>query len=87
MSSGRTRCQRDGNILTPYFYKEQPDIWNIVLTAEDGKSLSLDEMHSNADLFMLAGTDTTGETSRVALVAFGPCTKLTARYQRRYCVA
>lgn len=38
---------------------DQPDIWNIVLSAEDGKNLSLNEMHSNADLFMLAGTDTT----------------------------
>lgn len=44
--------------------KDQPDIWNLVLSAEDGKNLTLNEMHSNADLFMLAGTDTTGETSK-----------------------
>lgn len=70
MSSGRTRC-RENNTLTPYFCKDQPDIWNFVLSGEDGKKLSLNEMHSNADLFMLAGTDTTGETSRAAFVTFG----------------
>lgn len=37
-----------------------PDFWNLVVTkdmAEGG--LSLDEMHSNSELFMLAGTETT----------------------------
>ncbi|KAK2597583.1 hypothetical protein N8I77_012361 [Diaporthe amygdali] len=38
---------------------DQPDIWNLVLSAKDEKSLTLNEMHSNAELFMLAGTDTT----------------------------
>lgn len=57
-------------MLTFCFFKDQPDIWNIVLAAADGKNISLHEMHSNADLFMLAGTDTTGETSRAGLTDF-----------------
>lgn len=67
MSSGRNRCQEENNKLTTCFFKDQPDIWNLVLSAEEGKNLSLNEMHSNADLFMLAGTDTTGKTSRFIL--------------------
>lgn len=40
----------------------QSDIWNLVMTAEDyGRGLSLEEMHSNAELFMLAGSETTGK--------------------------
>lgn len=39
-----------------------PDFWNLVVAKDmaDG-GLSLDEMHSNSELFMLAGTETTGE--------------------------
>lgn len=37
----------------------QPDIWNLVLTQENTDTMSLDEMHENASLFMLAGTETT----------------------------
>ncbi|KAG8163967.1 hypothetical protein KVR01_005885 [Diaporthe batatas] len=39
---------------------DKPDIWNLLLS-EDGKGhrLTLDEMHSNAEGFMLAGTETT----------------------------
>lgn len=36
-----------------------PDIWNLVLTQEATKQMSLEEMHSNAVLFMVPGTDTT----------------------------
>lgn len=44
---------------------DQPDIWNMVMSAEsDGKGLTLDEMHSNAGLFMIAGTETTGKSER-----------------------
>jgi cytochrome P450 len=40
----------------------RPDIWNLVLKAEGSKkALSLDEMHSNAEIFILAGSETTGE--------------------------
>lgn len=35
-----------------------------MLSAESDQSLSIEEMHSSADLFMLAGSETTGETSR-----------------------
>ncbi|CAG9940080.1 unnamed protein product [Clonostachys rosea f. rosea IK726] len=38
---------------------EKPDIWNLVLAAEEGKGLTLEEMHSNSELFMLAGSETT----------------------------
>jgi len=37
----------------------RPDIWTQVLRKEGEKALSLGEMHSNADLFMIAGTETT----------------------------
>ncbi|KAH6639994.1 cytochrome P450 [Truncatella angustata] len=39
---------------------DQPDIWNLVMAAqESGEGLSLEEMHSNAEIFMLAGSETT----------------------------
>ncbi|KAH6643222.1 cytochrome P450 [Boeremia exigua] len=39
---------------------DQPDIWNLVVSAQSTeKALSLEEMHSNAELFMLAGSETT----------------------------
>jgi cytochrome P450 len=41
---------------------DQPDIWNLIMLAQDSENaLSLEEMHSNAELFMLAGSETTGE--------------------------
>lgn len=41
---------------------DKPDIWNLLLS-ENGKQhrLTLDEMHSNSETFMLAGTETTGK--------------------------
>lgn len=42
----------------------QPDIWNLVEEAQElEKGLSIEEMHSNAELFMLAGSETTGRRS------------------------
>jgi cytochrome P450 len=38
---------------------ERPDIWTFVLRQEGDRALSLAEMHSNADVFMIAGTETT----------------------------
>ncbi|KAI4598107.1 hypothetical protein KJ359_003916 [Pestalotiopsis sp. 9143b] len=39
---------------------DKPDIWNLVMSAQDtDKGLTLEEMHSNADLFMMAGSETT----------------------------
>ncbi|KAH7116353.1 cytochrome P450, partial [Dactylonectria macrodidyma] len=38
---------------------DRPDIWNLVLSAKEGKGLTLEEMHSNVKLFMLAGLETT----------------------------
>ncbi|KAJ8116625.1 hypothetical protein OPT61_g1991 [Boeremia exigua] len=39
---------------------DQPDIWNLVISAQEtSNALSLEEMHSNAELFMLAGSETT----------------------------
>lgn len=37
---------------------DRPDIWSLALR-EEGKGLTLEEMHTNAPLFMLAGTETT----------------------------
>jgi hypothetical protein len=37
----------------------RPDIWTQVLRQEGERALSLDEMRSNADMFMIAGTETT----------------------------
>ncbi|KAF2813988.1 cytochrome P450 [Mytilinidion resinicola] len=38
---------------------DQPDIWNLVMRQKERHGLSLEEMHANASLFMLAGTETT----------------------------
>ncbi|KAK4978487.1 hypothetical protein LTR28_005318 [Elasticomyces elasticus] len=37
----------------------RPDIWNLVLRQSEGENLSIGEMHSNANVFMIAGTETT----------------------------
>ncbi|KAK4155759.1 cytochrome P450 [Chaetomidium leptoderma] len=39
---------------------DKPDIWNLVLSAQGDQQLSLDEMYCHADVFMLAGSETTG---------------------------
>ncbi|KAI0146500.1 cytochrome P450 [Pestalotiopsis sp. NC0098] len=39
---------------------DKPDIWNLVMKADGSeKGLTLREMHSNAELFMIAGSETT----------------------------
>ncbi|OCK76499.1 benzoate 4-monooxygenase cytochrome P450 [Lepidopterella palustris CBS 459.81] len=38
---------------------QRPDIWGMILRQDEAKGLSLDEMHSNAAAFMIAGTETT----------------------------
>lgn len=38
---------------------ERPDIWGLVLKQEEGRGLTLNEMHAQAGLFMIAGTETT----------------------------
>ncbi|KAI0007340.1 cytochrome P450 [Xylariaceae sp. FL0662B] len=39
---------------------DRPDIWNLVMSAQESeKGLTLEEMHSNAELFMIAGSETT----------------------------
>lgn len=47
----------------------QTDIWSLVLSADRDQQLSLDEMHSNAQTFMIAGTETTA-TAMTALTYF-----------------
>lgn len=42
--------------------RAENDIWRLVIEAGEQQSLSLKEMHSNATLFMTAGTETTGST-------------------------
>jgi cytochrome P450 len=44
----------------------KPDVWNLVLDEKNkgpDKGLTLEEMHSNSELFMLAGSETTGKSS------------------------
>ena len=49
-----------------------PDIWNLIVLAQDSEdALSLEEMHSNAELFMLAGSETTGEFHATQSMVFG----------------
>jgi len=38
---------------------DRPDIWSLVLRQKDEQALSIGEMHSNANVFMIAGTETT----------------------------
>ncbi|KAF2474242.1 cytochrome P450 [Lindgomyces ingoldianus] len=38
---------------------DQPDIWNLVLNAKEGRGLSKGEMYANTTVFMIAGTETT----------------------------
>lgn len=42
--------------------RDENDIWRLVIEAGEKQSLSLNEMHSNATLFMTAGTETTAST-------------------------
>ncbi|GIZ44025.1 hypothetical protein CKM354_000723400 [Cercospora kikuchii] len=37
----------------------RPDIWGLVLGKEEGRGLSKKEMYANAEIFMIAGTETT----------------------------
>ncbi|KAK8061941.1 hypothetical protein PG994_008307 [Apiospora phragmitis] len=39
---------------------EEPDIWTMVMAAKGSQQLSLEEMYCHADVFMLAGSETTG---------------------------
>ncbi|KAI1325214.1 cytochrome P450 [Xylariaceae sp. FL0255] len=48
---------------------EKPDIWNLVLSAKEDLQFSLEEMYCHADVFMLAGTETTG-TAMAGLTYF-----------------
>ncbi|KAK3986107.1 cytochrome P450 [Cladorrhinum sp. PSN332] len=41
---------------------DEPDIWSMVLSAQGDQKLTLDEMYCHADVFMLAGSETTGTT-------------------------
>ncbi|KAI1428001.1 cytochrome P450 [Xylaria sp. FL1777] len=48
---------------------DEPDIWNLVLSAKEDEKLSLEEMYCHSDVFMLAGTETTG-TSMAGLTYY-----------------
>lgn len=41
---------------------DRPDLWNLVQSAEEdgGRGLSHNEMHCNAEILMVAGSETTG---------------------------
>lgn len=38
---------------------DRPDIFGLIMRSEEGSKMPLKEMHSNADLLMIAGTETT----------------------------
>ena len=60
----KTHCQYSADRVDQRLQEgsDQPDIWNLIMLAQDSENaLSLEEMHSNAELFMLAGSETTGE--------------------------
>lgn len=48
------------DILSP---SEKPDLWNLVESHGGDEKLTLNEMHANAMIFMIAGTETTGEST------------------------
>jgi cytochrome P450 len=37
----------------------EPDMWNFVLTADEGKGMSLQEQYTNTEIFFIAGSETT----------------------------
>lgn len=39
---------------------EKPDIWNLVISAQEKERLTLDEMYVNSEVFILSGSETTG---------------------------
>lgn len=39
---------------------ENPDIWNLVISAQEKDRLTLEEMYVNSEVFMLSGSETTG---------------------------
>lgn len=39
---------------------DHPDIWNLVMSVQGDQELSIEEMYCHADVFMLAGSETTG---------------------------
>ena len=43
---------------------ERPDFWKLVLERQGDERLSVPEMHSNAAIFMIAGTETTATLLR-----------------------
>lgn len=51
---------------------DKPDIWKLVMefNEKDGQGLSLAEMHSNADVFMVAGSETTGERISTTVIVW-----------------
>ncbi|KAF1925616.1 cytochrome P450 [Didymella exigua CBS 183.55] len=58
----KTHCQYSANRVDQRLQEgsDQPDIWNLIILAQDSKNaLSTEEMHSNAELFMMAGSETT----------------------------
>jgi cytochrome P450 len=38
---------------------DEPDIWNLVMNAKEGRGLTKGEMYANTTVFMIAGTETT----------------------------
>ena len=58
----------------------QPDIWSLVLSAQGNQLLSLEEMYCHADVFMLAGSETTGTEYSFSVLLFTSISIPTSRY-------
>lgn len=56
---------------TPSSLTDKPDLWNLVDPKGGSEKLSITEMYSNANIFMIAGSETTG-TSRIIPLFYLP---------------
>lgn len=68
----KTHCRHAEELVNKRLERpsEKPDVWNLVIQEEGkGNGLTLQEMHSNSENFMLAGSETTGKLSLVSV----PC--------------
>lgn len=67
---------------------ERPDIFGLVLKHETGSKMPRHEMHANADLLMIAGTETTATTlsglTYNLLTNIGPMEKLTREIRESF---
>lgn len=56
----------------PLSFTDKPDLWNLVKAEDGSEKLSLGEMYSNANIFMIAGSETTGTSQLTSLLRRAP---------------